>query len=192
MHSPMAFKEGDVFFPKDDDNKIIFSEIDFIQTWKAMEKLVHNGLVGTIGLANFNIRQINLLLEKARIKPALLHAECHPYLNQQILMDYCAANDIMLVATYCFGCPSTIHHIFNRAPLFFHPKIVDIAKKVGCTPAQVLIKYQIQRGNVVVATAVKRNQMRDNLLSVVVKLNSQAMAEIDELDNGTRVQTFNE
>lgn len=186
----MAFQEGEDFYPKDENNKIIFSDINFVQTWKAMEKLVHNRLVVTLGLAHFNIRQINLVLEKARIKPAILHTECHPYMNQQILIDYCAANDIMLVANYCFGRPSTIHSVFNKKPLFRHPKIVDISKQYDCTPAQVLIKYQLQRGNIVVATAVKKNHMRENLSSIDFYLSSQDIAEIDKLDTGIRAQTF--
>ncbi|XP_037819981.1 prostaglandin F synthase 2-like [Lucilia sericata] len=190
MHSPMAFREGDIYQPKDENDKLIYSEVDFLQTWRAMEKLVQNGLVKTLGLANFNIRQLNVLLEKAHIKPAVLHVECHPYLNQQILMDFCAANDIVVVAQHCLGSPSNIYRLHNKIPLTHNEKILEIAKKTKHTPAQVLIRYQIQRGNIVIATAVKRLFMRENILSVGFKLGSQAMADIDELDTGTRVYAF--
>lgn len=188
----MAFQEGDDYQPKDENQKIIFSEVDFLQTWRAMEKLVQNHLVLSIGLANFNIRQINLLLEKARIKPALLHAECHPYLNQQILIDFCSANDIVLVANHCFGCPAKIYRTFNKIPLIYNPKIQEIARKNKHSPAQVLIRYQLQRGNIVIAVAEKRLHMKENILSAGFKLGSQAMGEIDELDSGTRVYGWEE
>ncbi|XP_065360805.1 aldo-keto reductase family 1 member C18-like [Calliphora vicina] len=190
MHSPMAFQEGDNYRPKDDNENIIFSEVDFVQTWRAMEKLVQNGLVLSLGLANFNIRQINLILDKARIKPALLHVECHPYLNQQILIDFCVANDIVVVSNHCLGSPSNIYRLCNKLPLTHNEKILEIAQKTKHTPAQVLIRYQIQRGNIVIATAVKRIHMRENISSVEFKLGSQAMADIDELDTGTRVFGF--
>lgn len=192
MHSPMAFQEGDDFYPKDSNGKIIFSEIDYIDTWRAMEKLVQCGLVASLGISNFNISQITHLLDKTRIKPALLYVECHAYMNQQILMDFCASNEIVIVSNYCFGSPHSIYNTRTKIPLLANPKIQEIAIKTKHTPAQVLLRYQLQRGNIVLPCTDKRIHMRDNILSVNFKLGSQAMADIDELDSGTRVHTFEE
>lgn len=191
MHSPMAFLSGDVYFPKDEDGKIIFSDDDFLQTWHAMEKLVKLGLVKSLGLANFNIRQIILLLDNYRIKPVVLHIECHPYLNQQILMDFCAANDIVVIANHCFGAPTNIYRLYNKIPLIHNSKILEIAAENKRTSPQVLIKYQLQRGNIVVAAALKRVHMKENILSLDFNLSPNSISEIDQLETGTRIYTFN-
>ena len=69
IHWPTGFKEGDDLFPKDKSGKILFSDIDYVDTWKAMEKLVEKGLTKSIGISNFNISQIERLLKHAKIVP---------------------------------------------------------------------------------------------------------------------------
>lgn len=72
IHWPMAYKEDGELFPKDADGKFIFSEVDYVDTWKAMEDLVKQGLVKSIGLSNFSSKQIDRILASCSIKPAVL------------------------------------------------------------------------------------------------------------------------
>lgn len=70
IHWPMAFKEGEEFFPMGPDGSMIYENYDFVDTWKAMEELVQKGLTKSIGISNFNKKQIERLLQSAKIVPA--------------------------------------------------------------------------------------------------------------------------
>lgn len=105
IHWPMAYKEGDDLFPTEDDGTTAYSAVDYVDTWLEMEKLVRDGLVKSIGLSNFNKRQIDRVLEVASILPAVLQIECHPYLTQKKLIDYCHSKSISITAYSPLGSP---------------------------------------------------------------------------------------
>lgn len=88
IHWPFAYKEDGDKFPKDENDKIIFSLVDFVDTWKSMEAAVDAGLTKSNGISNFNAAQTKRVLESCRIKPVLNQIECHPYLSQQKLSAY--------------------------------------------------------------------------------------------------------
>lgn len=98
IHWPFAYKEGGDDFPKDDNEKILFSDVDYLDTWKAMEELVDTGLTKSIGISNFNAAQTKRVLDVARIKPVTNQVECHPYLTQQKLSAYLKSVDIVVTA----------------------------------------------------------------------------------------------
>lgn len=106
IHWPFAYKEGGELFPRDEDEKIVFSPVDFIDTWKAMEELVDAGLAKSIGLSNFNRNQTARVLEAARIKPVTNQIECHPYLTQQKLSTYLKSVGITVTAYSPLGSPN--------------------------------------------------------------------------------------
>jgi len=89
IHSPIVFQPGDEMTPKDKAGNIIFGSTESEETWREMEKLVDDGLVKSIGLSNFNHTQIEEILEFARIKPSVLQSECHPYLSQEPMINFC-------------------------------------------------------------------------------------------------------
>lgn len=93
IHWPIALKDGDEPFPKDADGKLIYAYHDPYDTWQAMETLVNDGLVRAIGLSNFNSKQVDDIISKSQIKPAVLQVECHPYLNQAQLIKHCKERD---------------------------------------------------------------------------------------------------
>ncbi|KAK9719808.1 Aldo/keto reductase family [Popillia japonica] len=105
IHWPQAYKEQGELFPKDEQGNIQFSDVDYIDTWKVLENLVAKGLIKSIGLSNFNKRQIERILKNATVKPANLQIECHPYLNQKRLINYCKTVGITITAYSPLGSP---------------------------------------------------------------------------------------
>lgn len=107
IHWPFAYKEeaGDLF-PKDENDKLIFSDVDYVDTWKALEEAVDLGLAKSIGISNFNVAQTKRILEVARIKPVTNQVECHPYLTQQKLSAFLKSVNIVLTAYSPLGSPN--------------------------------------------------------------------------------------
>lgn len=106
IHWPMAYKEGDELFPKDENDKVIFSDVDYVDTWKSMEQAVDEGLVKSIGISNFNAAQTQRILDSSRIKPVTNQIECHPYLTQQKLTEFLKKNNILVTAYSPLGSPN--------------------------------------------------------------------------------------
>lgn len=106
IHWPMAYKEDGVLFPTDESGNTAYSDVDYLDTWKEMEKLVDDGLCKSIGISNFNSKQVERLLKNARIQPATNQVECHPYLNQKKLMEFCKDKNIVITAYSPLGSPN--------------------------------------------------------------------------------------
>lgn len=98
IHWPFAYKEGDELFPKDENEKVLFSEVDFTDTWNILETAVDLGLAKSIGISNFNAAQVKRILDVARIRPATNQVECHPYLTQKKLDEVLEKEGILLTA----------------------------------------------------------------------------------------------
>lgn len=100
MHWPMGYQEGGDLIPRDACGRVKFSDVDFVDTWQAMEKLVEGGVTKSIGLMNFNKSQIERILDICSIPPVVNQVECHPYLTQAKLKAYCKKQRILLIC-YC-------------------------------------------------------------------------------------------
>lgn len=98
MHNPYAFREGDDFYPRDEYNEIIPSNVDFIDTWHEMEELYTSGFAKNIGISNFNELQLIRLLKLCQIPPSVIQIECHPFLTQYDLSTFCKTNNIVVIA----------------------------------------------------------------------------------------------
>ena len=156
VHTPFAFQPGDDQEPKDGNGRFIYdSGVTLCETWQARESLVDEGRCGAIGLSNVNLEKLREIVDTVRIKPAVVEIESHPYLPEWELLDYCREQGIVLLAFAALG-----HAMKPR--LLDDPAIVDIARRVGKTPAQVALAWAVQRGTAFLTTSTKPDRIREN------------------------------
>jgi len=172
VHTPFAFKPGDEQDPRDEQGNVIYDKTTTLtETWKALESLVDEGRCKAIGLSNVNLQQLQEVLAIARIKPATVQVESHPYLPEWDLFEYCKRNGIVMQAFAALG-----HGIEPR--LTENPVITGIAKRVNKTPAQVLLAWAIQRGTAPLTTATTSGYIEQNF--GVSTLPDEAVQEITQ------------
>ena len=146
IHTPFAFQPGDEQDPRDQDGNVIYDrDVTLHETWKAMESLVDDGKCRAIGLSDVTLDRLLPIYESARIKPAVVQVESHPYLPETELLEFCKEKDIVLLAFAPLG-----HGM--RPGLIEDPVISSIAARVGKTPAQVLLAWAVQRGTALLTT----------------------------------------
>jgi diketogulonate reductase-like aldo/keto reductase len=172
IHTPFAFRPGDEQDPRDANGKVIYDKgVTLLDTWKALESLVDEGKCKAIGLSDVSLEQMREIFDVARIKPAVVHVEAHPYLPQWDLLDYCRKNGIVLQAFAALGHSS-------KPNLLEDPVITAIAKRVNKTPAQVSLAWAIQRGTALLTTSKTPSRIKENF--EVTTLPEDAMREISE------------
>jgi diketogulonate reductase-like aldo/keto reductase len=172
IHTPFAFKPGDEQDPRDKNGNVIYDEATTLtNTWKALESLVDEGRCKAIGLSDVNLGRLKEVFESARIKPAVLQVESHPYLPEWELLDYCKRNGIVMQAFAALG-----HGIEPR--LLDDPVITRIAKRVHKPPAQVLLAWAVQRGTALLTTATNARYIAENF--DISTLPDDAIKEISE------------
>ena len=130
IHTPFAFQPGDEQDPRDQNGSVLYDDgVTLFDTWKAMESLVGHGRCRAIGLSDITLDGLLPLYESARIKPAVVQVESHPYLPETELLEFCKEKGIVLLAFAPLG------HGTRPGPLE-DPVITAIAARVGKTPAQ--------------------------------------------------------
>lgn len=190
MHGPMAFKEGPHLRPFDGNGVLIFSDVDYIDTWKAMEALVETGLTKSIGVSNFNCDQMDRLIKSAKIRPVTNQVECHPYLNQRDLELHHKKYDIVLTAFGPLGSPKGPG---TRAlSLLDDTKLAAIAQKYKKSIAQILIRYHYEHGRAVIPKSVTKSRIISNADVFDFKLSEDDMLVIDSLNCNLRFFPFTE
>jgi alcohol dehydrogenase (NADP+) len=181
IHTPYAFQPGDEQDPRDQNGNILYDRgVTLPETWRAMENLVDRGRCRAIGLSDISLNGLLPIYEAARIKPAVVQVEAHPYLPETELLEFCKEKGIVFLAFAPLG------HGIKPGPLE-EPVISAIASRVGKTPAQVLLAWAVQRGTALLTTPKTAARARENL-------NITALPE-DALDEINRIQTrqrFNE
>ncbi|CAH2238034.1 jg17920 [Pararge aegeria aegeria] len=140
IHNPMSFKEGPNPLPKI-ANVLQYSEHDYLEAWYGIEGLVKKGLVKRGGLSNFNSVQIERVMDKGWIKPVVNQVECHPYLTQLRLEEFCLARNIKLSCFGVLGSKGTPPELTSGLPPVIDDPLVKVmAAGLGITPAQLLIR----------------------------------------------------
>ncbi|XP_041486719.1 aldo-keto reductase family 1 member C18 isoform X1 [Microtus oregoni] len=189
IHFPVSLKPGDSLLPQDEHGNLILDTVDLCATWEAMEKCKDAGLAKSIGVSNFNRRLLEMILKKPglRYKPVCNQVECHPYLNQSKLLDYCKMNDIILVAYGALGTQRYKNCTNEDTPVLLEdPVLCAMAKKYKRTPALIALRYQLQRGIVVLAKSFNEEHIRENMQVFDFELASDHMKTLDGLDRNLR------
>ena len=170
IHTPYAFQPGDDQDPRDDSGQVIYDTgVTLEDTWRALESLVDDGPCRSIGLSDITLEKLREIVAVARIKPAVVQVESHPYLPEWELLDFCREQGIVLLAFAPLG------HAME-------PKIVDdpvitaIAERVHMSPAQVLLSWAAQRGSAFLTTSTKPQRIHENFQ--VSTLPEDAMEDI--------------
>jgi alcohol dehydrogenase (NADP+) len=178
IHTPFAFQPGDEQDPRDENGKVIYDDgVTLLDTWKALESLVDEGRCKAIGLSDVNVEKAKEIVESARIKPAVIHVESHPYLPEWELLQFCKENGIVLQAFAALGHSS-------EPRLLDDPVITSIAKRVNKTPAQVVLAWAIQRGTALLTTSKTPSRIKENF--DISTLPEDAMAEINGIKTRQR------
>jgi aldehyde reductase len=181
IHTPFAFQPGDEQDPRDQNGNVVYDHgVTLLDTWRAMESLVDRGRCRAIGLSDVSLNELLPLYEAAKIKPAVVQVESHPYLPETELLEFCKKKGIVLLAFAPLG------HGTRPGPLQ-DPVITAIAARVGKTPAQVLLAWAVQRGTALLTTPRSAARARENF--DISALPADALDEINRIQ--TR-QRFNE
>ncbi|XP_052013680.1 aldo-keto reductase family 1 member C13-like [Apodemus sylvaticus] len=189
IHYPVPIKPGDNESPSDEKGKFQLDTVDFCDTWEMLEKCKDSGLVKSIGVSNFNHRQLERILNKPglKYKPVCNQVECHLYLNQSKLLDYCKSKDIVLVAYSALGTQRYKEWVDQNSPVLLNdPVLCDVAKKNKRSPALIALRYLVQRGVVPLAQSFKENEMRENLQVFGFQLSPEDMKTLDGLNKNFR------
>jgi len=175
IHTPFAFQPGDDQDPRDQSGNVIYDQgVTLLDTWKAMESLVDHGKCRAIGLSDISLNEVKPIYESARIKPAVVQVESHPYLPETELLEFCKEKGIVFLAFAPLG-----HGI--KPGLLEDPVISAIAERIEKTPAQVLLAWAVQRGTALLTTPRSAARAKENFdISPLPK---------DALDEINRIQT---
>jgi 2,5-diketo-D-gluconate reductase A len=158
---------------------------DFVETWRALVEIHGSGRVRSVGVSNFNAHHLQRLFDETGIRPSVNQIEVHPYLTQDELRAFNAAHGI---ATQAWSP-------IARGKVLADPVVTGIADRVGRTPAQVTLRWHLQRGDIVFPKSVTRSRIEENFGLFDFELDEDAMAAIGGLNRDERTgpdpDTFN-
>jgi diketogulonate reductase-like aldo/keto reductase len=170
VHTPFAFQPGDEQDPRDEHGRVIYDKgISLAETWHALERLVDDGHCKSIGLSDITLAKLREIVAVARIKPAMVQVESHPYLPEWELLEFCREHGIVLQAFAALGHAMEPNLLADRV-------ITAIAERVHKTPAQVALAWAVQRGTAFLTTSTKSQRIRESFQ--LSTLPEDAMSEI--------------
>jgi diketogulonate reductase-like aldo/keto reductase len=181
IHTPFAFRPGDDQDPRDEHGQVIYDPgVMLVDTWGALERLVDDGQCRSIGLSDISLDKLKEIVAAVRIKPAVVQVESHPYLPEWDLLDYCNQQGIVLLAFAALG-----HGMEPR--LLDDPVIVGIARRLGKTPAQVVLAWAVQRGTALLTTSTTPSRIHENF--DISAIPEDAMREMRDIKTNVRFNT---
>ncbi|XP_063483758.1 aldo-keto reductase family 1 member A1 isoform X1 [Symphalangus syndactylus] len=186
MHWPYAFERGDNPFPKNADGTICYDSTHYKETWKALEALVAKGLVRALGLSNFNSRQIDDILSVASVRPAVLQVECHPYLAQNELIAHCQARGLEVTAYSPLGSSDRAWRDPDEPVLLEEPVVLALAEKYGRSPAQILLRWQVQRKVICIPKSITPSRILQNIKVFDFTFSPEEMKQLNALNKNWR------
>lgn len=190
VHWPFFLRPGCTTFPPPLKADVLgYDRHAYLRVWRALEAEVDAGRVRAIGVSNHSAKKIADLWDDARIKPAVAQVEAHPFLAQSALLRFCAARGIVVTAYSPLGSPARPARLKSDedpSPLT-HPVLAGIATKHGVTPAQVLLRWAVQRGTVAIPKSVTPSRLASNLDVFSFALEESDVAALGALDCNARL-----
>lgn len=200
MHAPLAYQRiskltnttsddiDNVYaFPVNENGRRLVADVDYIDTWKAMEALVKSGKVRSLGVSNFNSEQLDRVISMAQIKPVANQVECHANLNQHKLIEFAADRNVTIIAYSPLGRP---HDAGNRTIALHDPKVKVLANKYNKNSGQILLRFSYQNGVVVIPKSTNKERIRGNIDIFDFELTKNDMDYLNSLNDNTRLITF--
>lgn len=197
IHFPIALEHvpherryppGWVHRPDDPKPRMVPARVPLAETWQAMEDLVQAGLVRRIGVCNYNTALLRDLLNYATIRPAVLQIELHPYLAQEKLLRFCREERIAVTGFSPLGSSSyvSLGMASSGDSVLNEPVVVEAARRHGKTPAQVVLRWGVQRGTAVIPKTTRPERLAENLAIFDFALSADEMQAISGLDRHRR------
>jgi alcohol dehydrogenase (NADP+) len=187
VHWPIAFKPG-VSFPRSAEEFLTLEQVPLAETWRGMESCVEQGLVKNIGVANFSIPKLQMLLDNCEIKPVMNQVEMHPLLCQEELKKFCSDAGVIVTAYSPLGSKDRpdVFKAENEPDLMAIDSVKTIAGAHGVTPAQILLAWAVNRGTVVIPKSVNAERQKLNFDAAEIELDVGEMARLGGLDRHFR------
>ena len=182
IHWPLPFDaNADMSTKYDSEGRgVLRTDVTLVDTWRAMEALVDQGKVRSIGVSNFTIPKLQLILDHCRIPPAVNQVECHPYLQQDRLLRFCREKNIHVTAYAPLGSQ-------QEPKVLEDPVVVELAEKHGITAAQLCLKWALQRDCVVIPKTSQVERVEENWKShQVPDLSPEEMGKMASLERKHR------
>lgn len=197
MHFPIALKyvpfderypPGWFHDPNAQRPRMELVHVPIHETWGAMQQLVRDGLVRNIGVCNFTCALLRDLLSYAEIPPAVLQVELHPLLTQAKLLRFCQQQQIAVTAFSPLGANSYVSLNMAEAgeSVLEQPRIREIADRHGKTPAQIVLRWGIQRGTAIIPKTARRHRLQENLSLFDFELTDGEMQVVAGLNRNRR------
>jgi len=169
---------------------------DHISTWKKLEEQVDAGRTKAIGLSNFNKDQVKRIIENSRIKPAANQVELHVYLQQPELVKYCQENGVVVTSYFSLGNPGLVKWIEKRGAkpsaimqnviILEDAAVKRIADRHNKSPAQVLLKYLLQKNISVIPKSITATRIKENINLFDFTLDGDDLSALEALDQGEK------
>ncbi|KAE8154858.1 Aldo/keto reductase [Aspergillus avenaceus] len=192
MHYPCTFKRGSERFPRDGEGRMLHGDTTYVDTWKAMERLITTGKVKAIGVSNFSKSEIETLIRESSTVPAVHQMEVHPYLQQKEFNRWLRSKGIHVVQFSPLGNMNDFYRqtgwskeIAHMMRVIDQPVLKEIGKKYGKSPVQVVLSWGINSGRSVIPKSVVDWQVDQNL-EADFELEAEDMARVATLDAKAR------
>jgi len=199
IHSPISMEKDltpGVVFPLK-DGKLAWDKVDIVETWKGMEEVFKSGKAKAIGLSNFNSKQIQRICDSATVKPHNLQVECHAYWPQNELVEFCKKRNITVVAYGPIGSPGLKTFVRPGIPaktdlpvLLEDPVVVSLAEKYKKIPAQILLRWLIQREIMPIPKSVTPSRIKENFQVFDFELSADDFTKLSNLSKRERLFKF--
>ena len=187
IHFPVAWKHTGLDTPSWGGSELSMTPL--IDTWREMEKLVDNGKCRSIGVSNYPMLLVHDLVTQARVPVSCNQIEIHAYYTRESLVNYCWSRNICVTAHSSLGGGAASTQAWKTACPLDDPAVQQIATKHGKSPAQVLLRWHLQRGVIVLPKSVKAHRIAENIDVFEFSLTEEDMKEISALDKYVSYKT---